>query len=442
MKPKAFTKAAIASLLVGTTMVGCTGSAFRPSAIAPQQSPDRLAASVEKALADRDGARAVVLAEAAVQAMPRDARARQLLGRAYVADGRFASAETALSDAIALGRDDARTIITLALVKAGLGKDREARDLLASHTGTVPAADYGLAMAMAGDAEEGVRILSQLIHDPSATAQTRQNLAYAYAMAGRWKDARMIAGIDLDPLAANQRISQWAQTAAPGMSQQRVAALMGITINGADAGQPVALALAPEAASAQMARATLVVPVPQAVSAAEQAEQAEQAVPVEMAMADPAPALQPVVAETPAPVIQSIAAPVRVAAPPAVAPARRAAPARVQQVAYRPVAKSNGHWVVQLGAYDNAAIAQEKWFAMARRDGRLAALPVVTSQIAVNGAGFTRLAVGGFDERAEAAALCRAIQARRGQCFVRENVANATPQRWAVAARGRQYASR
>lgn len=439
MKSKAFTKAAIASLLVGTTMVGCTGSAFRPSAIAPQQSPDRLAASVEKALADRDGARAVMLAEAAVQAMPRDARARQLLGRAYVADGRFASAETALSDAIALGRDDARTIITLALVKAGLGKDREARDLLASHTGTVPAADYGLAMAMAGDAEEGVRILSQLIHDPSATAQTRQNLAYAYAMAGRWKDARMIAGIDLDPLAANQRISQWAQTAAPGMSQQRVAALMGITINGADAGQPVALALAPEAGSAQMAQATLVVPVPQAVSAAEQAAQAG---PVETAMADPATAPQPVVAETPAPVIQSLAAPVRVAAPRAVAPARRAAPARVQQVAYRSAAKSNGHWVVQLGAYDNAAVAQEKWFAMARRDGRLAALPVVTSQIAVNGAGFTRLAVGGFDERAEAAALCRAIQARRGQCFVRENVADATPQRWAVAARGRQYASR
>ncbi|WP_375195541.1 SPOR domain-containing protein [Sphingobium sp.] len=439
MKSKAFTKAAIASLLVGTTMVGCTGSAFRPSAIAPQQSPDRLAASVEKALADRDGARAVVLAEAAVQAMPRDARARQLLGRAYVADGRFASAETALSDAIALGRDDARTIITLALVKAGLGKDREARDLLASHTGTVPAADYGLAMAMVGDAEEGVRILSQLIHDPSATAQTRQNLAYAYAMAGRWKDARMIAGIDLDPLAANQRISQWAQTAAPGMSQQRVAALMGITINGADAGQPVALALAPEAASAQMAQATLVVPVPQAVSAAEQAAQAG---PLETAMADPAPAPQPVVAETPAPVIQSLAAPVRVAAPRAVAPARRVAPARVQKVAYRPAAKSNGHWVVQLGAYDNAAVAQEKWFAIARRDGRLAALPVVTSQIAVNGAGFTRLAVGGFDERAEAAALCRAIQARRGQCFVRENVADATPQRWAVAARGRQYASR
>src|SRR3546814_9732647 len=75
----------------------------------------------------------------------------------------------------------------------------------------VPAADYGLAMAMAGDAPEGVRILSEMIHDPAATARTRQNLAYAYALAGRWKDARMMAGFDLDPLAANQRITQWAQ---------------------------------------------------------------------------------------------------------------------------------------------------------------------------------------------------------------------------------------
>src|SRR3546814_15526434 len=85
-----------------------------------------------------------------------------------------------------------------------------------------------------------------MIHDPAATARTRQNLAYAYALAGRWKDARMMAGFDLDPLAANQRITQWAQNAAPGLSQQRVAALMGVPIDGADAGQPAALASSAE----------------------------------------------------------------------------------------------------------------------------------------------------------------------------------------------------
>lgn len=435
MKRKAFAKAAVASMLIGTTMVGCTGAAFRTTAAVAPQKPDRLAAGVEKALADRDGARAVELAEAAVQAAPQDAGYRQLLGRAYVAGGRFASAETALADAMTLGNRDARTIITLALVQVGLGKDRAARDLLASHADIVPAADYGLAMAMAGDAPEGVRILSEMIHDPSANARTRQNLAYAYALAGRWKDARMMAGFDLDPLAANQRITQWAQNAAPGLSQQRVAALMGVTIDGADAGQPVALALAPPASPARMVEAAPV-------------EQAVEAGPVALAAADPAPAPLPAMAEAPAPMIQAIAAPVRVAAPRQAAPARVAAAARMQRAprlqpaAFRASGKGGGHWVVQLGAYDNAAIAKEKWFSMARRNSMLANLPVVTSQIAVNGATLARLAVGGFDERAEAVALCRAIQARRGQCFVRENVADATPQRWALATRGRQFAGR
>ena len=438
MKRNAFAKAAVASMMIGTTMVGCSGAAFRTAAVAPQQ-PDRLAAGVEKALADRDGARAVDLAEAAVQAAPQGARYRQLLGRAYVADGRFASAETALSDAMTLGNGDARTIITLALVQVGLGKDRAARDLLASHADVLPAADYGLAMAMAGDAPEGVRILSEMIHDPSANARTRQNLAYAYALAGRWKDARMMAGFDLDPLAANQRITQWAQTAAPGLSQQRVAALMGVTIDGADAGQPVALALAaPVSAPVESS------PVQSAeVRSAEAApaEQAVEAAPVEIAAADPAPAPSPVISEAPAPMIQAIAAPVREVSR-GMAPVRATAAARFQQAAFRFSGKDDGHWVVQLGAYDNAAIAKEKWFSMARRNGVLANLPVVTSQITVNGATFARLAVGGFDARAEAVALCRAIQARRGQCFVRENVADATPQRWALATRGRQYASR
>ncbi|UZW53601.1 SPOR domain-containing protein [Sphingobium sp. JS3065] len=428
MKRKAFAKAAVASMLIGTTMVGCTGAAFRDAghvgAIAPKQNPDRLAANVEKALADRNGAQAVELAEAAVQAAPQDARYRQLLGRAYVAAGRFASAETALTDAMTLGNRDARTIVTLALVDVALGKDRAARDLLANHTDIVPAADYGLAMAMAGDAPEGVRILSEVIHDPSANAQTRQNLAYAYALAGRWKDARMMAGFDLDPLAANDRITQWAQNAAPGFSSQRVAALMGVTINGADAGQPVALALAPATAPVQMAEAA-------------PAEQAVEAAPVAIAAADSAPPFA-AAQEAPAPTIQALAAPVRVAAPRAAAPIS----ARVQKAAFSPSGNGSSNWVVQLGAYDNAAIAKEKWYAMARRNSALANLPVVTSQITLNGATFARLAVGGFDDRAEAVALCRSIQARRGKCFVRENVAGATSQRWALATRGRQYAAR
>lgn len=246
MKRSAFAKAAVSSLIVSMTLAACTSTSVRPSSIAEA---GRSADATEKALAVGDGARAVISAEAAVQTAPQDATARQLLGRAYITSGRFISAETALTDAMTLGNRDARTIVSLALVKVALGKNDAARELLAANADVVPAGDYGLAMAMAGDPAEGVRILSEAIHDQSATARTRQNLAYAYALAGRWKDARLLAGLDLDPLVANQRISQWAQTAAPAMATERVAVLMGVTMNPADGGQPTALALAPASGS-------------------------------------------------------------------------------------------------------------------------------------------------------------------------------------------------
>lgn len=450
MKRSAFAKASLASLMVATTMVGCTGAAFHPSASVQQdQNPERLAAAAEKALADRNGARAVESAEAAVRADPRNARYRQLLGRAYVASGRLASAETALADAMTLGNSDARTIVSLALVQVGLGKDDAARALLAANSDHVPAGDYGLAMAMAGDPQEGVRILSLAIHDPSATARTRQNLAYAYALDGRWKDARMMAGLDLDPLAANQRITSWAQTAAPGMAPQRIAALMGITIDSGDLGQPTALALAPapDAAPAQMAEAAPA-PAPEALPEApvQTAEVEPAFAPVTGAGAVSLPRTQ-----GPVPALRVSIAPVRLArraTPPLRAtPAPRAtqrlvASARLQQAAYHLAAAGNSNWVVQLGAYDSAGIAREKWFAMARRNSALAGYPVLTSQISINGANFHRLAVSGFASRDDANALCRTIRARKGQCFVREKQPDSAPQRWALAVRGRQVATR
>ncbi|QGP78533.1 SPOR domain-containing protein [Sphingobium sp. CAP-1] len=451
MNHKTFGKAALSSLIVATTMVGCTGAAFHPRAavVAPEGDPAKLAAAADKALASRNAVKAVEAAEAAVQLDPQNAGYRQILGRAYVLAGRFASAETALADAVALGNGDARTIVSLALVQAAQGRADAARSLLVAHADSVPAGDYGLAMAMAGDPVEGVRILSEAIHDPSATARTRQNLAYAYALAGRWKDARVLVGVDMEPLAANKRISDWAQIAEPSLVPLRVAALMGVTLNQADPGQPVALALAaPGAAPVQMAEvAPEAGPLPEAQPEA----------PVQVAEAAPAP--QPVVEA--APVIKASPAPVRVAARDfivedhdarrvaakaraKVQPAIATAPvARMQQAAFiKPVSAGASNWVVQLGAYDSAAIAKEKWLNMAGRSSTLAAFPVLTSQATVNGKAYHRLAISGFGSRADAMSACRTIRSQRGQCFVRETAPGATPQRWAVASRGRQFASR
>ena len=453
MKRTTFGKAALSSLLVATTMVGCTGAAFRPSASAVQQkgNPGKLAAAAEKALADRNGTKAVEAAEAAVQLDPQNAAYRQILGRAYVMAGRFASAQTALGDAMTLGNTDASTVVSLALVQVAQGRADAARSLLIANAGTVPASDYGLAMAMAGDPAEGVRILSEAIHDPSATVRTRQNLAYAYALAGRWKDARTIVGLDMQALDANKRISDWAQIAEPSLAPMRVAALMGVTIDESDSGQPVALALAPAAADA---------PVQMAEAAPEAAPlpAAQPDAPVDMVQA--VPASQP--AFEAAPVIKASPKPVRVAARDFIVEDRNAKPmvaakarakgqsvpaaapvARMQQAAFiKPVANGASNWVVQLGAYDSAAIAKEKWQGMAGRSSTLAAFPVLTSQATVNGKAYHRLAISGFGSRADAMAACRTIRVQRGQCFVREGAAGATPQRWAVANRGRQFASR
>ncbi|MBJ7445005.1 MAG: SPOR domain-containing protein [Sphingobium sp.] len=449
MKRNTFAKAAISSLLVATTMVGCTGAAFRPSASAVQQkgNPTKLAIAAEKALADRDGGKAIAAAEAAVQLAPQNAAYRQMLGRAYVLAGRFASAEAALTDAMTLGNNDARTIVSLALVQVAQGRADSARNLLLAHADTVPAGDYGLAMAMAGDAPDGVRILSEAIHDPSATARTRQNLAYAYALAGRWKDARMIVGMDLDPLAANKRISDWAQIAEPSAAPQRVAALMGVTIDAADAGQPVALALAPATSAPVEMAAAPSDPAPLPAAQAEVPVQTASVEPVAAPVAEPAPVAQP--------------SPVRVTARDFIVEDHKAKPvaaktrakaqtvtasasvARMQQAAFiKPVSAGASNWVVQLGAYDTAAIAKEKWMSMAGRNSTLAAFPVLTSQATVKGKPYHRLAISGFASRNDAMTACRTIQSQRGQCFVREGAPGATPQRWAIATKGRQFASR
>jgi hypothetical protein len=79
---------------------------------------------------------------------------------------------------------------------------------------------------------------------------------------------------------------------------------------------------------------------------------------------------------------------------------------------------------------------------MAGRNGAIAAFPVLTSQATVNGQAYHRLAISGFANRGDAMKACQMIKTQSGQCFVRETAPGATPQRWAVANRGRQYASR
>src|SRR5690606_15546062 len=111
---------------------------------------------------------------------------RELLGQAYLLAGRFASARQAFTDVLTLDPSNGRAALNLALTEIAGGDWSGARDTLAVHANTIPASDLGLAFALAGDPVKAVEILAPAAREANAGAKTRQNLALALALAGRW----------------------------------------------------------------------------------------------------------------------------------------------------------------------------------------------------------------------------------------------------------------
>ena len=351
-----------------------------------------------RALAARHWDEAVGLAEAAVAASPQDAGYRALLGQAYLRAGRFVSADQALGEALTLAPGDARVALNRALAQIAAGRWDAARATLALYSETIAPADRGLALALSGDPALGVEVLTAAAHSPQADAKTRQNLALALALAGRWPEARATAAVDLSPLEADARLRQWAGFARPESAGQQVAALLGITPAN-DPGQPAALALA--------------TPAPAMTPA-----------PIEQAAAEAAPPSPAATASLNTPRIvfgarQEVVQPLPPAPAAISAPVRSAArDSGASRASASPSTATSGKWVVQIGAYDNAAVAHDGWTRATRRLPALAARVPLGMTARVRGSDFYRLAVGGLARR-DAAALCRDYRAHGGACFVR-----------------------
>lgn len=421
MNKRALAGLSLSALMLGGTMVGCaqggisSASARNDAAMAKHAA--RQAEKASAALAKGDPARAIGFAEAAVAAEPRNADYRALLAGAYLKAGRFTSAHAAYADVLSLSPENGKAALNLALAMIAEGQWDEARSHLEEHAAIVPASDRGLAMALAGDPGAGVELLSAAARGPAADAKTRQNLALALALAGRWAEARQIAGIDMAPSDADARVLQWAAFAKPVGAADQVAALLGVTPV-KDPGQPLALALQ-QANPARAADAALLAAVP-----------AQDGPVAETAVEQPAPVALAAVSEQPAggqrivfaerrEVVQQLpgsAAPVRQAvvytgAATKMAPARAAAPK----------AKSAGRWFVQLGAYDSPAVAKDAWERAQRR------YPAFAGETPTGMAfkSYYRLSVGGYS-RGEANALCRGYRASGGACFVRTSAGDQT----------------
>ncbi|MCH2238159.1 MAG: hypothetical protein A2792_11110 [Sphingomonadales bacterium RIFCSPHIGHO2_01_FULL_65_20] len=459
-------KLAASTILVGSVLVSCSahGGGGRPQS---------LSSSSQKALAAGKTDKALEKAEAAVALDPRNPELRKTLAQAYLANGRFASARQSLDDALALGDASARTVISLALMHVAEGRTNAAQALLEQHRDAIPASDYGLALALAGDTKTGVEVLAQLIRSGDNAPKVRQNLAFAYALDGRWREAQIMAGQDLDPQVAQQRIAEWARIAHPDAHAQRVASVLGVTPAAMDPGQPVMLALSAtpsmgEVATqiGQQAMAPAAGPIelppvedkPMELAGVESVSvPASEPAPV-MAEAAPAVAAAPsgaIVAPllTAREIVQPLPASyrrkavrklrpemvakrqmiveqekVQVAAAPAPKPAPKPAPAKAapapavfQKASFSPV--SNGAFAVQLGVFSSAANANRAWVGYSAKHKDLAAFSKVAVPTTVGARTLHRLTANGFADEKSARAMCAQVRSFGGECIIARAVA-------------------
>jgi D-alanyl-D-alanine carboxypeptidase len=443
---------------------GCSGMgkmADAPSRAAGK--PATAAKSADQARAALEAgkvSKAVGLAEAAVAASPRDASHRTLLGQAYLNDGRFASASAALTEAVELGATDSNTIIALTLAQIAQGKNDEAIALLVAHRDTVPASDTGLALALAGDSEGAIYVLTEAARAPGADARTRQNLALAFALSGRWAQARILASQDLSAAKLEARMAEWSKLAEQPDGQIRVASLIGTKAQ-QDAGMPVRLALS-NFSDTQMAAAA-----PAAELANADPAPVEAYAPPPPVLADASNAIRSVelpmpernadgvvpVTELPQPktaseVIMADAAPYRAA--PRVAGEGRIRPAQKHALELATVlipkamafdSKKPTGWSVQLGAYDSLGIAKEKWGSLKKHNSVLASFPGSSHAATVKGRTFYRLTVNGLATRSDATSLCNELKAHGQACFIRAMGGSENIQ-WASKASPMRLASR
>lgn len=483
MKSNTLFRLSVSAALLALVTVGCKPNATRPAAIsssAPstQRDADRAAARAMAAIEARDGARAVEQAEKAVALDGHSAGRRALLGHAYLVAGRFGSARAAFRDSLSLDPQQPRVALNLALTELATGAAPAARARLNALDGHAAAADLGLAFALAGDMERAVPMLESAARAEDADARTRQNLALGYALAGRWAEARATAALDLPADRISRRMLEWAVLAQPRTSWDQVAGVLGVTPH-YDPGQPVALALVPDAVPNRTAPTAAPIAVAEAAPPAVRELPIVDAPPPAIAANIVPPLLAPAAprlavatarpdavvdapetypptsiarfgdgdtahyASAPAPhVAEAIVKPATAIAHHAPVPPLIAAPQQPMKVAYvapirapasadrQIMRQGKGNYVVQLGAYSAAARVEVAWNRIASRVRMVEDYTPSSSAFELQQVGTVyRLSLAGFETRAAATSVCEQVRAKGGDCFVRAVGAD-RPVRW------------
>ena len=431
--------------IVGAVAAIAIASGSFSGSVVAKPSPDKSLAAAQVALGKGQIDKAISLAETAVAGNPREPSYRALLGQAYLRAGRFESAVTTLDDAMKLGDNSGKTALALALANVAAGDSRAAVAILDDWRDAIPASDLGLALALAGESTRGVAVLADALRGGENTVKLRQNLAYAYALDGRWREARTMVAQDVPANLIDARISDWAMKAKPEDHKLRIASLLNAPLR-ADPGQPAALALVNSAAAEQLAAERSAAPlVAAAEPAAVPAYAAASAELPAMAAAEPAAATElasyaPVdatpVAEAPAytapvaavpvvaqqsgvtfvsnPVVQAL--PTRYRAKPAPRTMAAAKVAPKAAPAYRMAAASDGAHAIQLGSFKSPQGARRAWGYYAAKNPELKNFRMVITPAKVRGRDYWRVAAAGLDATG-AQGMCSTVKSRGGVCF-------------------------
>jgi D-alanyl-D-alanine carboxypeptidase len=413
---------AISLAAVASMIAGCAAPQGHMSSASSQggkaDGEVGLATRALAAIAANDSTNAIDFAERAVARTPDDVTLRALLGNAYFLGGRFASAEAAFKDALSINANQPQVILKLALVEIAQGKNAEALQLLDASRGALDAADYGLALALAGRTTDAVATLEVVARADGADARVRQNLALAYAFTGDWTNARTVAAQDVPADQLDGRIHQWMQLANPAHPSDQVAALIGVTPAAADPGLPIRLALRKDDTRLAAAEPTL---LPQVAAAASPPAEVPPA-PIADFVPPPPPVMAAAVPQPAAPVATFDTG--FVEPPPArkaIAVRRAAAPivrASFRTVPMRRVGNSTA--VVQLGAFGSAERVAAAWNVAAHRFGSLKGYTPVSARFVSAKGPVYRLSVKGFSSDREARLVCESLRNAGGSCFVRD----------------------
>lgn len=389
----------------------------------------------DESQAKRKSEAQITLAETKVAKSLQNASARAELAQAYLAAGRFLSAGQTFEDAVTLGDRSPATALGMVLAHIGVGRNSEATALLAQWRDSIPAGDFALALALAGQPQQAVALLSEVIRHGESTPKIRQNLAYAYALAGHLREARIIASQDVPADQIDARVSEWALQASVGSQQSRVAALLGAPLM-SDPGQPVQLALSRPDEAVALALHEPSMTNEELAPLGGDPEMESVAPPFALAQLttrEDADLPEPVDAVTSAPVVdivhaglpQSDAEPRFVANPVvqsvAVVAARRSPPAKVLPArsteSTKPdVSGTGGDHAVQLGSFASEEGARRAWSVFVRRDPSLRERTMRITEAVVKGRRYWRVAAAGY-ESGEAHAKCSAVRRQGKGCL-------------------------